>query len=475
MSGERRAGRDAAGGGALRAPHGPGQRAAGAGAASCARRGAAAAAGGADRGRARGPAGQRMPQSQDNFQGWMTEPTSLSAGSEQTQKKETVATQLTKHEKEVGVPSNELGSANAATDQKERSVSEIRKDYVYGSTGRPEKTDTIKSLVTDWDASRNCERYLPMSSNCSAVESSEDSEEDMYRDAEEIEREKVLLGETSPSEYKLSVSPEMDIMEYCRKEWRGNTPVAKRMRKGYEAVAQKFASIRRVRGDNYCALRATLFQALSQTTQLPSWLQCEDFTMLPENLLSKYDWIKQWQLKQKLGRKMGEISDEIKEYLILLRKKWKNISEIKGPTEKQEACDKLFKNEEEEYSLYEALKFLMLNTAIELYNDDKNGRRVPVFSWLLFARDTSSNPCQLMHNHLNHIGHSGGLEQVEMFLLAYALQYTIQVYRLYKYSTDEFITLYPNDPEEDWPVVTLITEDDRHYNIPVRMCQETML
>ncbi|XP_014139860.1 ubiquitin thioesterase otulin isoform X4 [Falco biarmicus] len=301
------------------------------------------------------------------------------------------------------------------------------------------------------------------------------SEEDMYRDAEEIEREKILRSETSSSEYKLSVAPEMDVMEYCSKEWRGNTPVAKRMRKGYEAVAQKFASIRRVRGDNYCAFRATLFQALSQATQLPSWLQSEDFTMLPENLLSKYDWIKQWQLKHKLGRKMGEISDEIKEYLILLREKWKSISEIKGPFEKQEACDKLFKNEEEEYSLYEALKFLMLNTAIKLYNDDKDGRRVPVFAWLLFARDTSSNPCQLMHNHLNHVGHSGGLEQVEMFLLAYALQYTIQVYRLYKYSTDEFITLYPNDPEEDWPVVTLITEDDRHYNIPVRMCQETTL
>ncbi|KAM6142318.1 ubiquitin thioesterase otulin isoform 3-T3 [Phoenicopterus ruber ruber] len=374
-----------------------------------------------------------MPESQDNFQGWMTEPASLSAGAEQTQKKESVAVQLMKHEKEVGVPANELVSANAATEQKEQSTSEIRKGYVYRSTGRPEKTDMIKSRVTDQDASRNCELYLPASSNCSAMESSEDSEEDMYRDAEEIEREKILLCETSSSEYKLSVAPEMDIMEYCRKEWRGNTPVAKRMRKGYEAVAQKFASIRRVRGDNYCALRATLFQALSQATQLPSWLQSEDFTM------------------------------------------WKDISDIKRSTEKQEACDKLFKNEEEEYSLYEALKFLMLNTAIKLYNDDKNGRRVPVFSWLLFARDTSSNPCQLMHNHLNHIGHSGGLEQVEMFLLAYTLQYTIQVYRLYKYSTDEFVTLYPNDPEEDWPVVTLITEDDRHYNIPVRMCQETML
>ncbi|XP_050171883.1 ubiquitin thioesterase otulin isoform X1 [Myiozetetes cayanensis] len=438
------------------------------------RRRAGRAAGGALRphlGPERCRAGRSAAERQDNFQGWMTEPTGLSAAAEQS-----VPTQLMKHKREVGVASEELGSANAATDQKEQMTLEISKDYVYRSSGRPEKTDMIKSLVRDQDEGRNCELYLATSSNYSAVESpEEESEEDMYRDAEEIEREKILLREANSSEYKPSVSPEMDIMEYCRKEWRGNTPVAKRMRKGYEAVAQKFASIRRIRGDNYCAFRATLFQALSQATELPSWLQSEDLTMLPENLLNKYDWIKQWQLKQKLGKKMGEISDEIKEYLILLRKKWKNISEIKDPVEKQEACDKLFKNEEEEYSLYEALKFLMLNTAIELYNDDKNGRRVPVFSWLLFARDTSSNPCQLMHNHLNHIGHTGGLEQVEMFLLAYALQYTIQVYRLYKYSTDEFITLYPNDPEEDWPVVTLITEDDRHYNIPVRMCQETML
>nr|XP_009936862.1 PREDICTED: ubiquitin thioesterase otulin [Opisthocomus hoazin] len=412
-------------------------------------------------------------QSQDNLRGWVAEPAGLSAGAEEARAGGGVAVRLLRAG--AGVPSGELGSADAAAARSEPSEWTPRKDGVCGSAGRPEKAEAVKSLVTDQDASRNRELYLPVSSNCSAVESSEDSEEDMYRDAEEIERDKILLCETSFSEYKLSVAPEIDIMEYCRKEWRGNTPVARRMRKGYEAVAQKFASIRRVRGDNYCALRATLFQVLSQATQLPSWLQSEDFTMLPEHLLSKYDWIKQWQLKQKLGRKMGETSDEIKEYLVLLRKKWKTISEIKGSIEKQEACDKLFKNEEEEYSLYEALKLLMLNTAIKLYNDDKNGRRVPVFSWLLFARDTSSNPCQLMHNHLNHIGHSGGLEQVEMFLLAYALQHTIQVYRLYKYSTDEFITLYPNDPEEDWPVVTLITEDDRHYNIPVRMCQETML
>lgn len=65
--------------------------------------------------------------------------------------------------------------------------------------------------------------------------------------------------------------------------------------------------------------------------------------------------------------------------------------------------------------------------------------------------------------------------QVEMFLLAYAVRHTIQVYRLSKYSTEEFLTVYPTDPPRDWPVVTLIAEDDRHYNIPVRVCEETSL
>ena len=37
---------------------------------------------------------------------------------------------------------------------------------------------------------------------------------------------------------------------------------------------------------------------------------------------------------------------------------------------------------------------------------------VPLFATLLFARDTSSTPRELMVNHLNHVGDSGGLEQV---------------------------------------------------------------
>ncbi|XP_075831931.1 ubiquitin thioesterase otulin isoform X6 [Microtus pennsylvanicus] len=294
----------------------------------------------------------------------------------------------------------------------------------------------------------------------------------------------------------------MDIMDYCKKEWRGNTQKATCMKKGYEEVSQKFTSIRRVRGDNYCALRATLFQAMSQLTELPLWLQNPDLMLvtahgtaplaalgcpsspfpphtsleqLPEKLINKYSWIKQWKLGLKFDGKNEDLVEKITESLALLRTKWARLAEMKTAEARQVACDELFTNEDEEYSLYEAVKFLMLNRAIELYDDKEKGKEVPFFSVLLFARDTSSDPGQLLRNHLNQVGHTGGLEQVEMFLLAYAVRHTIQVYRLSKYNTEEFITVYPTDPPKDWPVVTLIAEDDRHYNIPVRVCEETSL
>lgn len=65
------------------------------------------------------------------------------------------------------------------------------------------------------------------------------------------------------------------------------------------------------------------------------------------------------------------------------------------------------------------------------------------------------------------------LGQVEMFLLGYALQCTIQVYRLYKADTEEFVTYYPDDHRDDWESVCLVTEDDRHYNVPVVEAAET--
>lgn len=41
-----------------------------------------------------------------------------------------------------------------------------------------------------------------------------------------------------------------------------------------------------------------------------------------------------------------------------------------------------------------------------------DGEDVPIFSHLLFARDTSETVADFLKNHLNAVGDSGGLEQV---------------------------------------------------------------
>ncbi|KAK1172159.1 ubiquitin thioesterase otulin isoform X1 [Acipenser oxyrinchus oxyrinchus] len=318
----------------------------------------------------------------------------------------------------------------------------------------------------------------PMREMCAAVEDEDNtSEVDLYRGAEEIEEDQLEKNGAKCvddfMEDKCSISPEVDILIYSENEWRGNTAKSAQIKKAYEEVHKSFSRLRRVRGDNYCALRATLFQALIQSKEVPAWLQREDFIQLPEKLASCYDWLKQWRFTQEYTH--GNCMELLKGHMQLLKRKWLAVVESSSAEERQAVCDEIFRNEEEEYSLLEAVKLLMLNTAIELYNDMQQEKDVPIFCWLLFARDSSDTPCTFLSNHLNQVGFSGGLEQVEMFLLGYALELTIHVYRLYKFETDEFLTFYPDDHKEDWPVVSLITEDDRHYNVPVQKQNTTRL
>ncbi|XP_048465633.1 uncharacterized protein LOC109919363 isoform X6 [Rhincodon typus] len=305
-----------------------------------------------------------------------------------------------------------------------------------------------------------------------------DGEEDLYRDEAEIEKEKNqrLTSESQPAAATKwsTIEPGVDVLEYCAREWKGNTAKAQLMKEAYEAVCQTFSSVRRVRGDNYCALRATLFQVLSNVKLLPC-LQQDDLIQLPEKLIAaNYIWIKQWYFGVQDSGNENPVK-KLMEYLTVLKQKWIQICEIDSVKERQAVCEEIFKNDQEEYRLYEAVKILMLAKAIELDNDKMQEKEIPLFCWLLFARDTSADPYQFMKNHLNHVGYTGGLDQVEMFLLGYSLQLTIRVFRLYKFGTDEFVTFYPNDHKEDWPMVTLITEDDRHYNVPVENAQVTQI
>uniref|UniRef100_A0AAY4DU32 OTU domain-containing protein n=1 Tax=Denticeps clupeoides TaxID=299321 RepID=A0AAY4DU32_9TELE len=275
-------------------------------------------------------------------------------------------------------------------------------------------------------------------------------------------------SDTVLREEPCSVAAPVDILSYSQREWRGNTPKSVLIRKGYEAVAREFEGLRRVRGDNYCALRATLFQLLAQSHRLPTWMQNCDIKMWPSELKGpEKDLIGQWRFPFGGGRAAVE---QMTHYLHLLKKRWEEVVHAADAEARESACQQVFRGQEEEYGLLEALKFLMLRTAAGLHAAMERGEDVPEFCCLLFARDSSRCPRSLFTNHLRLVGVSGGLEQVEMFLLGYSLQQTIRVYRLYKSDSEEFVTLYPNDHARTWPTITLLTEDDRHYNVPVSSC-----
>ncbi|XP_058877056.1 inactive ubiquitin thioesterase OTULINL-like [Acipenser ruthenus] len=144
---------------------------------------------------------------------------------------------------------------------------------------------------------------------------------------------------------------------------------------------------------------------------------------------------------------------------------WGDIYGLKDKKAREKACKLLFMDESSEYKMYEAVKFLMLYLAIEMFEGMRHGQDVPNFCAILFSRDTSLDPFSFMLNHLNTIGDSGGLEQIEMFLPGYTLQLQMQTFRLYKYDTEEFEVSFTDVCGRDWHKITLLTEDDRHYNI----------
>ncbi|KAJ8272687.1 hypothetical protein GJAV_G00092250 [Gymnothorax javanicus] len=309
------------------------------------------------------------------------------------------------------------------------------------------------------------------------AEEEEDGEEDLYRAEEDIVRDKSKTAQADRLAVQdravvvqggSSVEAMVNLLHYSEREWRGKTAKSALIRKGYEAASKDFVGLRRVRGDNYCALRATLYQVLSQSSQLPAWLTEEDVTQWPEQLL-KDDLSGQWHFPMERGeeRTPEGVIKQLKHFMGRLRTRWEAVARAGSSQERQAVCAEVFQGEEEEYGLLEVMKLLMLRTAVRLHALMQGDADVPVFCWLLFARDSSSCPRDLLVNHLRHVGSSGGLEQVEMFLLGYALQHTIKVYRLYKFDTEEFTTYYPDDHLKDWPSVCLVTEDDRHYNVPV--------
>ncbi|XP_051910301.1 uncharacterized protein LOC127593118 isoform X2 [Hippocampus zosterae] len=337
--------------------------------------------------------------------------------------------------------------------------------------GCPAATENDKNVETMEDEELSEETPQVLREEVGPAEGSlRSSDEDLYRgEGESPNNAQAAPLESSPLEARCSLGPAMDILSYSEREWRGNTAKSALIRKGYKELSQRFASVRQVRGDNYCALRATLFQMLSQTSQVPVWLQEEDDDDDEDDddvAADLSEMMGQWTFPGE-EEAQPDATVRLQSSLEILRNKWHAAARCPSAAERLRLCDAAFRGGEEEAAMLEALKLLMLRRAVRLHAGMRGGRDVPLFCWLLFARDSSDCPRAFLANHLSRVGVSAGLEQVEMCLLGDALHCTLQVYRLYMADTEEFVAYYPAEHKDQWPHISLITEDDRHYNVPV--------
>ncbi|XP_071592758.1 inactive ubiquitin thioesterase OTULINL isoform X1 [Heliangelus exortis] len=269
----------------------------------------------------------------------------------------------------------------------------------------------------------------------------------------------------------ISVLTEVDLLDYSAREWKGETKQAKHMREAYDALAWTYhvKYLRQVKRDNYCVLRAVLFQIFRQGIPFPSWMKERDILKLPEKLLYSQgcNWIQQYSFGPE--RYTGpNVFGKLRKCMETLKTNWIELSATKDPEERGNICNMLFSDETKEHKLYEAIKFIMLYEVVEACEKIKN-REEPkhnLFS-LLLARDSSSDPLSFMMNHLNSIGDSMYLDQVELLLLGYVLEIKVRVYRLHRFDTEEFQVSYPDGYRREWNEISLLTEDDRYYHIPI--------
>ncbi|XP_075218643.1 uncharacterized protein LOC142323197 isoform X2 [Lycorma delicatula] len=271
------------------------------------------------------------------------------------------------------------------------------------------------------------------------------------------------ISEVSSTDNEIvNIGPKVDVMMYAAHEWKGTSKRAETIRRGYSEVVNSLGlkHLHRVRGDNYCAIRATLFQILTHGIAVPSAEQV--YNILCQG--SSQHLMKSWQFSRL------PYSNNINEGVRMCLVAFDQLVAAMADVEDKPSALQNWLNADPvlDLQLNEAVKLLMLERTIHLFDSMNIGQNVPLFAVLLFARDTCVTICDFMNNHLCRVGDTGGLEMVEMYLLGYTLNVTLRVVRPSAFGTEDFICFFPEENTKCLPEITVIAEDDRHYNILVK-------
>ncbi|KAI6660155.1 Ubiquitin thioesterase otulin isoform X2 [Oopsacas minuta] len=204
--------------------------------------------------------------------------------------------------------------------------------------------------------------------------------------------------------HQRSVDSPITFSDYIAREWIGTSDNAKRVRNGYHKLEMMgYTHLMSIRGDNYCALRCTLFQTFcvrdfNVCSFLANMKPPIEARQIVAPMMEKYPFLSKWSFANKPSfQELGETKDVLEKCIYNLAFE---VDHVRG----WEPVNQLAKY-------------------WEIYSQ---GGDIPESMFFLFIREDSMNLEDFLVNHLNHVGDSGGLEMDEMFLLGFTLDLQIK-------------------------------------------------
>uniref|UniRef100_A0A0P4W417 OTU domain-containing protein n=1 Tax=Scylla olivacea TaxID=85551 RepID=A0A0P4W417_SCYOL len=214
-----------------------------------------------------------------------------------------------------------------------------------------------------------------------------------------------------------AIGPKLELMKYANTEWQGNTPKAQTIKQGYSAISMElnFKHLRQVRGDNYCGVRAALYQVLARGFAVPSGHTTH--SRLASELTQGATWLRDWTFGHRLTYNREDVLNGFLDCLDALDSLVLNLMGCEN-----RECVVLARVNRDpllDVRLCEAVKLHMLAAALDLHAANTCGESVPLFAMIMFARHSSMTPRDLLRNHLNPVGDTAGLEQVGKIFCRY--------------------------------------------------------
>ncbi|XP_064476924.1 uncharacterized protein LOC135390890 isoform X2 [Ornithodoros turicata] len=220
---------------------------------------------------------------------------------------------------------------------------------------------------------------------------------------------------------------------------------------------------RQIRCDGYSAIRGAAFGILaSGGSLLTHHGGAEQVYQILINALSSENgsWLRRWQFPARLKHN-GSCLEGFWECLSCLQTIEDQLKDTNSADKEYVLAALLNKDPVIDAQISDAVKLVMLKCALELYEDQVDEVVVPMFATVMFSRESSRTPEDFLLNHLNRIG-SEGIQEVELYLLGYALETTVTIVRPQRVRSGDLVCRYPEWQVGVWPEV-LLSEIDGRY------------